>query len=34
MEALYNRAVAAGQKNVVIYGPSAGNDMALYSAFT
>src|SRR6202046_4571514 len=33
MEALYNKAVAAGQKSVVIYGPSAGNDMALYTAF-
>jgi iron(III) transport system substrate-binding protein len=33
MEALYNKAVAAGQKGVVIYGPSAGNDMALYTAF-
>ena len=33
MESLYNKAVAAGQKSVVIYGPSAGNDMALYTAF-
>jgi len=33
MESLYNKAVAAGQKTVVIYGPSAGNDMALYAAF-
>src|SRR5579863_6873833 len=33
MEALYNRAVAAGQKSVVIYGPSAGTDTALYTAF-
>ena len=33
MEALYNKAVAAGQKNVVIYGPSAGTDMAMYAAF-
>ncbi len=33
MESLYNKAVAAGQKSVVVYGPSAGNDMALYTAF-
>ncbi len=33
MESLYNQAVAAGQKSVVIYGPSAGNDMAMYTAF-
>ena len=33
MEALYHQAVSAGQKNVVIYGPSAGNDMAMYAAF-
>jgi iron(III) transport system substrate-binding protein len=33
MEALYHQAVAAGQKNVVIYGPSAGTDMAMYTAF-
>jgi iron(III) transport system substrate-binding protein len=33
MEALYHQAVSAGQKSVVIYGPSAGTDMALYTAF-
>lgn len=33
MEALYNKAVAAGQKTVVIYGPSAGTDTTLYTAF-
>lgn len=33
MEALYHQAVAAGQKSVVIYGPSAGTDMAMYTAF-
>lgn len=33
MEALYHKAVAAGQTNVVIYGPSAGNDNAMYTAF-
>jgi iron(III) transport system substrate-binding protein len=33
MEALYKKAVAAGQKSVVIYGPSAGTDMAMYTAF-
>ncbi len=33
MEALYNQAVAAGQKSVVIYGPSAGTDTKLYTAF-
>lgn len=33
MEALYHKAMNAGQKNVVIYGPSAGTDMAMYSAF-
>jgi iron(III) transport system substrate-binding protein len=33
MEALYHQAVAAGQKSVVIYGPSAGTDTALYTAF-
>jgi iron(III) transport system substrate-binding protein len=33
MEALYKKAVAAGQKSVVIYGPSAGTDTPLYTAF-
>ena len=33
MESLYDKAVAAGQKSVVIYGPSAGTDTALYTAF-
>jgi iron(III) transport system substrate-binding protein len=33
MESLYNKAVAAGQKSVVIYGPSAGTDTAMYTAF-
>jgi iron(III) transport system substrate-binding protein len=33
MEALYKKAVAAGQKSVVIYGPSAGTDATLYTAF-
>jgi iron(III) transport system substrate-binding protein len=33
MEALYHQAISAGQKSVVIYGPSAGTDMALYTAF-
>jgi iron(III) transport system substrate-binding protein len=33
MEALYHKAVAAGQKSVVIYGPSAGTDTKLYVAF-
>jgi iron(III) transport system substrate-binding protein len=33
MEALYHKAVAAGQKSIVIYGPSAGTDTKLYAAF-
>jgi iron(III) transport system substrate-binding protein len=33
MEALYKKAVAAGQTSVVIYGPSAGTDTPLYTAF-
>jgi iron(III) transport system substrate-binding protein len=33
MEALYKKAVAAGQTSVVIYGPSAGTDMPMYAAF-
>jgi iron(III) transport system substrate-binding protein len=33
MESLYRKAVAAGQKTVVIYGPSAGTDMPMYGAF-
>ncbi len=33
MEALYKKAVNAGQKTVVVYGPSAGTDMAMYTAF-
>jgi iron(III) transport system substrate-binding protein len=33
MEALYKKAVSAGQKSVVIYGPSAGTDNAMYTAF-
>jgi iron(III) transport system substrate-binding protein len=33
MEALYKKAVDAGQKTVVIYGPSAGTDTTLYTAF-
>jgi iron(III) transport system substrate-binding protein len=33
MEALYQKATAAGQTSVVIYGPSAGTDTPLYTAF-
>ena len=33
LETLYNKAIAAGQTNVVIYGPSAGTDTAMYTAF-
>lgn len=33
LAALYHRAVAAKQTSVVIYGPSAGTDTALYTAF-
>ncbi len=33
LQSLYNKAVAAGQTSVVIYGPSAGSDQALYTAF-
>jgi iron(III) transport system substrate-binding protein len=33
LKALYNKAVAAGQTSVVIYGPSSGTDMQEYAAF-
>jgi iron(III) transport system substrate-binding protein len=33
MEALYKKAVGAGQTSVVIYGPSAGTDTPMYTAF-
>jgi iron(III) transport system substrate-binding protein len=33
LEALYNKAVAAGQTSVVIYGPSSGTDQQEYAAF-
>ena len=33
LEALYNKAVAAGQTSVVLYGPSTGSDQTLYKAF-
>ncbi|HEX3961371.1 MAG TPA: ABC transporter substrate-binding protein [Trebonia sp.] len=33
LEALYSKAVAAGQTSVVIYGPSAGSDQQEYAAF-
>jgi iron(III) transport system substrate-binding protein len=33
MESLYHKALAAGQKSVVIYGPSAGTDTPMYNAF-
>lgn len=33
LQALYNKAVAAGQTSVVIYGPSAGSDQKIYEAF-
>ena len=33
LEALYKKAVAAGQRSVVIYGPSAGSDQPEYTAF-
>jgi len=33
LETLYKKAIAAGQKKVVIYGPTAGTDTAEYSAF-
>ena len=33
LEALYQKAVAAGQTSVVIYGPSAGSDQQEYTAF-
>lgn len=33
LQALYNKAVAAGQTSVVIYGPSAGSDQNIYDAF-
>ncbi|HEY1820201.1 MAG TPA: ABC transporter substrate-binding protein [Trebonia sp.] len=33
LKALYNKAVAAGQTSVVIYGPSSGTDQQEYNAF-
>jgi iron(III) transport system substrate-binding protein len=33
LKALYNKAVAAGQTSVVIYGPSSGTDQQEYAAF-
>jgi iron(III) transport system substrate-binding protein len=33
LQALYNKAVAAGQTSVVIYGPSSGTDQQEYAAF-
>ena len=33
LKALYNKAVAAGQTSVVIYGPSSGSDQQEYNAF-
>ncbi|MGH3277541.1 MAG: ABC transporter substrate-binding protein [Trebonia sp.] len=33
LQDLYNKAVAAGQTSVVIYGPAAGSDQKLYAAF-
>jgi iron(III) transport system substrate-binding protein len=33
LEALYNKAVTAGQTSVVLYGPSTGSDQTLYKAF-
>jgi iron(III) transport system substrate-binding protein len=33
LQALYNKAVAAGQTSVVIYGPSSGTDQQEYTAF-
>jgi len=33
LEALYNKAVAAGQTSVVLYGPTTGTDQAMYTAF-
>ena len=33
LQSLYNKAVAAGQTSVVIYGPSAGSDQKVYAAF-
>jgi iron(III) transport system substrate-binding protein len=33
LETLYNRAVAAGQTSVVLYGPSTGSDQTMYKAF-
>jgi iron(III) transport system substrate-binding protein len=33
LQALYNKAVAAGQTSVVIYGPSSGTDQKIYDAF-
>jgi iron(III) transport system substrate-binding protein len=33
LEALYHKAISAGQHSVVIYGPSAGTDTTLYKAF-
>ena len=33
LQALYRRALAAGQRTVVVYGPSAGTDAPLYALF-